>query len=230
MRGWMPLDLAVAEKCGGPIVGVDEVGMGPWAGPICACALVLNAGAPDHIYRKPYEVDDSKKMTRIGRKTLAPLIRKVSTYGFGWVDPEEIETIHNLQKAGDLARSRAVVALLRQGIKPAVIISDFYDIDMEVIGADDKLRRISCVHEAKADAKSFVVACASILAKVERDELMAGLNRQFPGYGWSNNAGYGTPEHREGIRVHGLTPWHRRYIVQSAMRPRTGWDALGRAS
>jgi ribonuclease HII len=226
----MPLDQTTARQYGYPIAGIDEVGMGPWAGPICACALVLNLGASTNIRCGHYEVDDSKKMTRNARKSLAPLIKAASTYGLGWVDPQEIEIIHNIQKAGYLARDRAVAMLLRQGAKPSAILSDYFEVEVSVAGPDGRMRRIPCVHEAKADGKSFVVACASIVAKVERDELMAGLHRQFPGYGWAHNAGYGTPEHREGIRVHGLTAHHRQYIVQSAMRPRTGWDALGRAS
>ena len=229
MKGWMPLDHSTARTYGYPIAGVDEVGMGPWAGPICACALVLDLGASARIQCKPYEVDDSKKMTRIGRRTLAPLIRAASKYGFGWVNSEEIEIIHNLQKAGDLARTRAVHALLRQGISPAAIISDFYEITMEVAGADGKMRSIPCVHEAKADARSFVVACASILAKVERDELMFNLHRQHPQYMWSNNVGYGTRQHFLAIKEYGLTPFHRKYIVASALRPRQGWAGLGRS-
>lgn len=221
MKRMMPLDRLMERKYGKPVAGVDEVGMAPLAGPICSCALIIKEGSERQITVTD-EVDDSKKLTRLQRERLALMIKANATWGLGWVDVAEMDQLRNLNKAGALARWRAVEDLcVKMGTRPRSLISDHFDVEAGM----------PCIHPSKADSLSFVVACASIVAKVDRDrtvrqELMA--HPEWGRYGWESNVGYGTPEHIRAIREFGITPYHRKFYVQSVLEPRTGWKGLGR--
>jgi ribonuclease HII len=208
----------------GPVAGVDEVGMAPLAGPICACALIIDSGKARSIKAGDLEVDDSKKLTRKQRMILFPRIVAVSTFGLGWVSVPELNAIRNLNKAGDLARQRAVRGLIEKYRAPKAIISDFFKIEVKVTSSSGAEKRIPCVHVAQADQKSFVVACASIVAKISRDEFMMKVHEKFPHYGWYYNVGYPTREHWNGIKIHGTTSLHRSYIVDRLLAK----DKLGK--
>lgn len=201
-------DIDLIAQYGPIIVGVDEVGMGPIAGPICACALNLDMEKADSINLATIKVDDSKKLSRKSRVTLFPRIGSASLFHLGWVTVEEIESIRNLNVAGDLARQRAYDGLVeKMAVDPYVVISDFFRIRTA--------KGTECVAIAKADSKSFIVACASIIAKVSRDRLMCQHHNQWSNYDWINNVGYRTPKHFEGILRHGLTPIHRKYLIRT---------------
>jgi ribonuclease HII len=174
------------------VAGVDEVGRGPWAGPVTACAVVLD---PDHI---PEGLNDSKKLTAKMREYLFQQIMQSADVSIAHVSVTEIDRINILQ-ASLLAMGNAVAGLS----KPA---------DFSLIDGNKIPENLNCPCEAiiKGDAKSSSIAAASIVAKVTRDRMMVALSQQFPGYGWETNAGYGTKLHQEGLKALGVTAHHRR--------------------
>ncbi len=174
------------------VAGVDEVGRGPWAGPVTACAVVLD---PDNI---PEGLNDSKKLTAKIREYLFQQIVQSADVSIAHVSVTEIDRIKILQ-ASLLAMENAVAGLS----KPA---------DFVLIDGNKTPKNLNCTSEAiiKGDAKSSSIAAASIVAKVTRDRMMVALSQQFPGYGWETNAGYGTKQHQEGLKALGVTAHHRR--------------------
>lgn len=174
------------------IAGVDEVGRGPWAGPVTAAAVILRADAV------PEGLNDSKKLTEPRRDALAALIFEVAEVGIGSASVEEIDAMNILQ-ASHLAMRRAVSAL--------TLTPDYALIDGNRVPAG-----LPCHGHAlvKGDARSASIAAASIVAKVHRDRLMTDLAEAYPHYGWETNRGYGTEKHRMGLFCHGVTPHHRR--------------------
>ncbi len=173
------------------IAGVDEVGRGPWAGPVTACAVVLDpANIPDGL-------DDSKKLTAKRREFLFEQILTTADVSIAHVSVAEIDQMNILQ-ASLLAMEKAVSGLTK--------VADFALID-----GNKTPKNLSCPSETiiKGDAKSSSIAAASIVAKVTRDRLMVALSQQFPGYGWETNAGYGTKAHQEGLKTLGVTAHHR---------------------
>ena len=181
----------------GPLLaGVDEVGRGPLAGPVVACAVVM----PPHL-RAISGVDDSKQLDAATRERLAIRIRGVAlAIGLGAASAREVDRI-NIYHATVLAMRRALARVTRElGAEPHHVVLDGLS-----------LRTLGTTHTAvvKGDAKCYAIACASIVAKVTRDRLMHSLHVRYDGYGWHTNAGYGTLEHRAGIAARGLTPHHR---------------------
>ncbi|GHA47026.1 ribonuclease HII [Amylibacter ulvae] len=174
------------------IAGVDEVGRGPWAGPVTACAVILD---PDNI---PTGLNDSKKLSAKRREALFEEIHDCAQISIAHVEVDEIDRINILQ-ATFRAMERAVAGL--------ACTPDFALIDGNKIPPNLSMDAEAVV---KGDAKSASIAAASIIAKVTRDRLMGDLAQQFPGYGWERNAGYGTKIHQLGLRNLGVTPHHRR--------------------
>ena len=174
------------------IVGVDEVGRGPLAGPVVAAAVWLD---PAHI---PAGLNDSKTLTAKRREVLYDQIFAVADVSIASCSVEEIDDINILQ-ASLRAMERAVA-----GLKVA---ADYVLVDGNKIPAAFGLDAEAIV---KGDARSLSISAASIVAKTWRDRLMVDLAQQHPGYGWEKNAGYGTKIHMEGLRNLGVTPHHRR--------------------
>ena len=176
----------------GPVCGIDEVGRGPWAGPVVAAAVILDPAAiPDGI-------DDSKRLTPQRREELAAALRGCAVIGIGVASVAEIEAMNILQ-ASFLAMRRAVAGL---ALRPALALVDGH---LEPPGLPCPARPI-----IGGDGLALSIAAASIVAKVARDQTMVALSQQFPGYGWETNMGYGTRGHAEGIGRLGVTPHHRR--------------------
>lgn len=174
------------------IAGVDEVGRGPWAGPVFAAAVILD---PEHI---PQGLNDSKKLSPAKRAKLAKAVHERAQVGIGQASVEEIDEI-NILRATYLAMRRAFDALPQT--------PEYALIDGNRIPTDFPCRAQGVV---KGDARSLSIAAASIVAKVARDELMVAISQQFPGYSWETNMGYGTKAHSEGLERLGVTPHHRR--------------------
>lgn len=182
------------------VVGLDEVGRGPWAGPVLACAAYLNSDhLPPGILSK---IRDSKKMTQKLRDEVASVLKNSPdgcAYALGEASVEEIDSLNILQ-ATYLAMNRALEGLVQQ-------------LDFQVVLVDGR-GGLKCPYTTipviKGDDLSYSIAAASILAKVTRDDLMTQLHQDFPNYGWDTNAGYGTALHQGGIETHGITPHHRR--------------------
>lgn len=173
--------------------GCDEAGRGCLAGPVFAAAVIL----PQDFYHPA--LNDSKQLSEAQRELLRPVIeREALAWSVAQVDAPEIDRI-NILKASFLAMHRALDALRR---KPEFILVDgnrFY--------AYPAVPHLCVI---KGDGKYAAIAAASILAKTWRDEYMQRLHTQFPAYDWLTNKGYPTQAHRDAIRQHGITPYHRR--------------------
>lgn len=183
-------DLSIEQTFKGIIAGVDEAGRGPWAGPVVAAAVILGENIPDGI-------NDSKKLSKSKREALYPIIMQNAMVGIGLASSGEIDEL-NILRASMLAMERAIASL---PVKP-----DFALIDGNKIPNID----IKCQAVVKGDSKSLSIAAASIIAKVERDRIMDALHDEFPYYNWIKNSGYGTKDHQNGIKSHGITEHHRK--------------------
>ncbi len=177
------------------IAGVDEVGRGPLAGPVCAAAVILPVGL---------EIDginDSKKLTEKKRELLYD---QIATAAIAWstafVDAKTIDEI-NIRQATHLAMEKAVSQLSK---KADILLVD---------GNDNIPFSVPYAYIIKGDAKFQSIAAASIMAKVTRDRYMVEMAEQYPGYALEKNKGYGTLAHMEGIRSLGLTPLHRKSFI-----------------
>jgi len=173
------------------IAGIDEVGRGPWAGPVTACAVILD---PNNI---PNGLNDSKVLTAKRREQLFDLIMDSAQVSCVHVEVTEIDQVNILQ-ATFRAMERAVSHLP---------IPNHILVDGNKLPPNLPSQATAIV---KGDAKSASIAAASIIAKVTRDRLMSDLSEAYPGYGWEKNAGYGTKMHQLGLLNHGVTPHHRR--------------------
>ncbi|MFP5395790.1 MAG: ribonuclease HII [Alphaproteobacteria bacterium] len=197
----------VLAKCpdGQVIIGVDEAGRGPLAGPVVAAAVVL-------CKPRPSGLDDSKKLSAPRRAELEATIKRRCRWAVGVVDVDEIDRL-NIFGATMLAMSLAVQSLCEQleGEPHQVLI----DGNMTPHG-----RRPEWRWPARAivggDGIEPCISAASIIAKEHRDRLMREYAQSHPHYGWERNAGYGTPEHLEALRRHGPSPLHRRSFAPVA--------------
>ncbi|ATE65979.1 ribonuclease HII [Rhizorhabdus dicambivorans] len=180
-----------------PLAGVDEAGRGPLAGPVVAAAVILDRR------RVPRGIDDSKKLNAGARGELCAKIRAVAHVGVGIATVEEIDEI-NILWASMLAMERAVAAL---GVEPAMVLVD-----------GNRLPRWSRPSQwvIGGDALCMSIAAASIIAKEERDRMMADYDAHHPGYGWSQNKGYGTPAHLDALSRLGPSPLHRKSFAPIA--------------
>lgn len=175
-----------------PLAGVDEAGCAPLAGPVVAAACILDRE------RFPRGIDDSKNLPIEKREALyARLMKSALSWGVGIASVEEIDRI-NIYWARMLAMHRAVEAL---GLDPAWVLVD---------GNACPKWQLPSKAIVDGDAKCRSIAAASIIAKVTRDRIMADYAREYPGYGWETNRGYGTPEHWRALHALGPTPLHRR--------------------
>ena len=173
------------------LAGVDEAGRGCLAGPVVAAAVIMR---PDHMIPG---VDDSKRISAIGRAHLARIIRRTSVAHAVGVVPASTIDSENILQATRLAMVRALDGL---SSVPDCALVDAVQLPQQ---------NFSCLHLVRADAVSYSVACASILAKVERDKMMVEYHELYPQYGFLRNKGYGAAEHREALQRFGPTPIHR---------------------
>lgn len=193
LKRWTHIERDLRKERGPLLAGVDEVGRGPLAGPVVACAVIM---PPD--MRAIRGVDDSKMLTPDERVRLAVKIRsKAIACALGAASVREIERL-NIYQASVLAMKRA---LSRLQVQPDYVIID-----------GKTMRTLLVPHTAvvHGDARCFTIACASIVAKVTRDHLMARLALRYPAYTWERNVGYTTRAHIRGLDSHGITPHHRR--------------------
>jgi ribonuclease HII len=180
-----------ARKCGWQrIAGLDEVGRGSLFGPVVAAAVILDPK------RRIVGLDDSKKLTADRREVLAPRIRE---YALAWaiaeVDASRIDA-WNIYQASRQAMTEALGQLK---ISPDYLLLDAMQLDVLV-------EQKSLIH---GDGLSISIAAASIIAKVERDRIMAEWDLVYPQYGLAQHKGYATPEHLTALQVHGPSPHHR---------------------
>lgn len=182
--------------------GLDEVGAGCLAGSLVIAVVVFPDNAP-----RMLGVKDSKQLTSVQRDKLLPaIVEQASWFGLGLASPGYIN-VHGLAKAWQAAAAMAVLGAPELDV---LIVDGLRAVD-EYTGEQ--------LVEPKADINHWVVSAASIVAKELRDAEMSELADFYPGYDWKNNAGYGTPAHREAIEKYGLTPYHRLSFCQNAMGP-----------
>lgn len=208
------------------IAGLDEVGRGPWAGPVVAAAVALPRGLIHP------GIKDSKLLTARKREALAPWIKENAlAWGLGVVSSEEIDKINILQ-ASLLAMA---IAFKQLRPPPDCLLIDgshkiplaFLETDRQATGKEaGLLPDASCLMPAfpfqraitKGDQLSISIAAASIVAKVARDQMMADLDRLYPEYGFARHKGYGSPSHLAALSRYGPSPVHRR-----SFRPVREW-------
>lgn len=179
----------------GYICGIDEVGRGPLAGPVVACAVILPSDHPI-LY-----LNDSKKLTAKKREELFDVILKEAVaVGVGLRSPERIDEINILQATYEAMRE----AIERLDVKPGMLLNDAVTIpgvsipQCPIIGGD---------------GKSVSIAAASIVAKVTRDAMMVQYDEVYPGYGFASNKGYGTAAHIAALKEMGPSPIHRKSFI-----------------
>lgn len=173
------------------IAGVDEVGRGPLAGPVCVACVMMPL---DDLIEG---VDDSKKLSEKKRELLFDKIKeKAICYSIQMIDEQTIDKI-NILEATKLAMKNAINSM---SVKPDIVLVDAInklDVDVEIRGI------------VKGDALSYSIGCASILAKVTRDRLMCELAKEYPEYGFEKHKGYGTKQHIDALKEYGPCVYHR---------------------
>ncbi len=184
------------ESCG-YICGIDEVGRGPLAGPVVACAVILPKDC-DILY-----INDSKKLSAAKREELYDIImEKAVAVGIGMASPQRIDEINILQATYEAMRE----AISKLSVKPDILLNDAVTIP----GVD--IRQVPII---KGDAKSISIGAASIVAKVTRDRLMVEYDSILPAYGFASNKGYGSAEHIAALKEAGPSPIHRASFIKN---------------
>lgn len=179
----------------GYLCGIDEVGRGPLAGPVVACAVILPKDC-DILY-----LNDSKQLTAKKREELYDVImEKAVSVGIGMAEPQRIDEINILQATYEAMRQ----AIGNLKVVPQVLLNDAVTIPEVTIPQ---------VPIIKGDAKSISIAAASIVAKVTRDRMMVEYDEVMPGYGFASNKGYGSAAHIEALKKYGPSPIHRASFI-----------------
>ncbi|MGH1376849.1 MAG: ribonuclease HII [Alphaproteobacteria bacterium] len=187
-------DFSLEEEHTGTVCGLDEVGRGPLAGPVVAACVVIPKGKRTLDFIA--DIQDSKKLSLKKREHLYQKITEHFPYAISEISPKEIDEINILQAS-------------LQAMKTA--FNEIQDIDHALVDGN-KAPDLSCPTTTviKGDAKSKTIAAASIIAKVHRDRVMQNLANRHPHYGWANNSGYPTKQHREALIEYGITEHHRK--------------------
>lgn len=181
----------------GYICGIDEVGRGPFAGPVVAGAVILPPDC-EILY-----VNDSKQLSEKMREQLYDeIMEKAVSVAVGYASPQRIDEINILQATYEAMRE----AVSKLAVTPQILLNDAVTIPQITIPQ---------VPIIKGDAKSISIAAASIVAKVTRDRLMREYDKIMPEYGFASNKGYGSKEHIEAIKQYGPTPIHRRSFIHN---------------
>lgn len=177
------------------IAGIDEVGRGPLAGPVVTCAVIMKKDS--HIEG----VTDSKKLSRKKMLSLRDeILEDAIEVSYGYANNRLIDDI-NIRQATLLAMKNAVEALEN---KPDILLIDAERIDTE----------IPQLNIVKGDLNEYAISCASILAKIRRDDIMISFSKIYPHYSFQTNVGYGTKKHYEGLEKYGPTPIHRKSFLR----------------
>ncbi|MEM1019466.1 MAG: ribonuclease HII [Pseudomonadota bacterium] len=176
-----------------PVAGVDEVGRGCIAGPVCAAAVIL----PPSLLSSDIGIKDSKLLSAKKRSALAEVIWAEAEVGLALIDAPQIDEM-NILRAALLAMARAVADLPKEPAHCLIDGNQLPDLPMPATAV------------VGGDRQSISIAAASIIAKTHRDALMQQLHVTYPAYGWDKNAGYGTKTHREALALVGPSPQHRR--------------------
>lgn len=197
----MIADFKFEDAFGSNVIGIDEVGRGPLAGPVVAAAIIINKAA------LKLGLNDSKKLTPSKREDIFLQLTNDYSYSLGVIEVEVIDKIGILQ-ATFQAMKKAFEGLNVK--EECVVLVDgnqkpFYTPNLHTI--------------VKGDAKCATIAAASIIAKVTRDKIMADLSHVYPQFGWNKNFGYGTKAHIQALQQYGATVHHRKSFIKSLIQP-----------
>ena len=194
------MNFDIEEKFGNIVVGIDEVGRGPLAGPVVAVAVYIKRSLWKNFlerYPEIIKINDSKKISKKIREKLYKILINIIQFGVGAASVKEIEE-KNILQASLIAMERAYISLK--------IKADFVLVDgINVPKIKTNVKAIK-----NGDNKSISIASASIIAKVIRDNLMKKLSYKYPDFFWNKNSGYGTKLHIDRIKLLGITPHHRK--------------------
>lgn len=189
------------------IAGIDEVGRGPLAGPVVTCAVIMKSDSAIE------GITDSKKLTRKKMLNLKEkILEDTICYAYGYANPRMIDKI-NIKNATHKAMEDALNNLR---VKPEIVL-----IDAERIDTD-----IPQLNIVKGDLNEYVISCASILAKIRRDDIMINFSKLYPNYGFDTNMGYGTKKHYQGLEEYGETPIHRQTFLRKFHERQMTFDDL----
>ena len=194
------MNFDIEEKFGNIVVGIDEVGRGPLAGPVVAVAVYIKRSLWKNFSQKYpdiIKINDSKKISKKIREKLYKILINIIQFGVGAASVKEIEE-KNILQASLIAMERAYISLK--------INADFVLVD----GINTPKIKANVKAVKNGDNKSISIASASIIAKVIRDNLMKKLSYKYPEFFWSKNSGYGTKLHIDKIKLLGITPHHRK--------------------
>ena len=181
------------------VAGIDESGRGPLVGPVYAACVIMDESQPIP------GINDSKKIAEKKRERIAGLIKEQAiAYGVGWATVEEIEEL-NILNATRMAMHRAWVAM---NVPNAFVLID--GMNPLAIGVNGKA-------VTGGDAKCYSIAAASIIAKTERDAVLREMDEEYPLYGFKQHKGYGTKQHIEAIKKHGVCPHHRMSFLKNIL-------------
>ncbi|HEY9772192.1 MAG TPA: ribonuclease HII [Planktothrix sp.] len=193
------------------LVGTDEVGRGCFAGPVVAAAVMLpEIEEQSELAHSLCQLNDSKKLTPTQREKLSDIIHRTAVCAIAHATVEEINEI-NILHASLMAMNRALAKLSAQ-IPDTMPVLVLVDGNKAIAGVECRYLQTTVIG---GDSASASIAAASIIAKVFRDRLMIDLATQHPVYAWEKNKGYGSRTHREALKEHGMTPWHRRVFCDN---------------
>jgi ribonuclease HII len=193
---WSTIERDLRTEHGPLIAGVDEVGRGPLAGPVVACAVVM---PPDR--RAMPGINDSKQLSEKKRdKVVGKILANAMGIGIGAASVHEIDRLNILQ---------ASVLAIRRALRRLPVVPNHIVVDGRSVRTYD-FAHTAVVH---GDARCYSIACASIVAKVTRDRVMRALAARYPAYKWDENVGYATALHLRSIAENGITPHHRRSFL-----------------
>lgn len=193
---------------GGLVIGTDEAGRGPGAGPVFAAAVCFRE-IPESLYEELALLNDSKKLSEKHREELFEVIKKYAVFSIQQASVSEIETKNILNASLDTMKKACCDVASQLGADRIKVLVD----------GNKKIKNYQAeqMTVVKGDSKSASIAAASILAKVSRDRFMYKIDKDFPEYGWARNKGYLTAEHVEAIKRLGATVWHRKKFLRNIL-------------
>lgn len=203
LEGLYGFERALADARGAAVVvGLDEVGRGPLAGPLAVGAVVLGEGAPIK------GLNDSKQLRPEAREAVAAEVReRALAWAVRYVEPDEIDAAG--MTASLVTAFRRALAAVEEVVRADVVLLDGNPLHLDP-------REVNVV---KGDGRCASIAAASVVAKVERDRLMEAYDAEYPGYSFAENKGYASPAHIEAIRERGLCPIHRASFCTAFSQP-----------
>ena len=189
----------------GAVIGVDEAGRGPWAGPVTATAFWIN---PERKDKLPKTLTDSKKLSALKREQIRQELCAPDNSHLWAIRHASVAEI---DRAGILPATFSAMADAVYSL--ADLLAQRHNIQLSMVLIDGNLLPpfdVPCQAVISGDSRSLSIAAASVLAKVARDEVMRDLSNTYPDYGWQTNAGYGTKSHQNALQEFGVTPHHRK--------------------